>query len=142
METQQQLSKLNDEIVALAKYIRDKEAEWKQEASPEKAAVHLKSIERLNIEKTRVLDTRDRIIDAALAAAAAATPGKSTPLALDDGAPPLYANTQQPPLVVASLSSSTRHVQTLLRNSSFQNLVSKSRLRVRTRLVRPTCEEG
>ena len=77
----------------------------------------------------------------ALVPAPAPAPGKNPPLAVDASVPPLYANTQHPPLVVASLSSSTRFnfVSNLL--ARFKSCVELE-LRVRTRLVRPSFVEG
>ena len=130
-----QLKMLKDEIDAVTKKIDEEKEEWKT-ATPEKAAVYLKSIDVLNEALKGLRASRDRIIDAATAAPA---PGKNPPLALDASVPPLHANSQHPPLVVASLSSSTRFKPCFEPGSKPW---VDSRLCVRARVVCPSCEEG
>ena len=101
-----QLKDLKGEIDELYKEIRREKEKRDNTADVAEKAIILDSITVLNARLDARSATRDRIIDAALAAAPFA--GKNPPLALDASVPPLHANTPNPPLVVASLSSSTR----------------------------------
>ena len=95
---------LKGEVDALTKQIGEERLKWEKEAIPERAVVILEFIERLESRLDARSATRDALL---LAAAAADARGKYPPLAVDDIVPLLYANTQRPPLVVASLSSET-----------------------------------
>ena len=94
-----QLKDLKGEIDELYKEIR-REKEKRDDTT--------KSIERLESRLDARSTTRDALALHLAALAAAPFAGKNPPLALDASVPPLHANTPNPPLVVASLSSSTR----------------------------------
>ena len=94
------LAQLNGEISALAKEIRDKEAERKDEPDVAEKAILLASIADLKVEKAARSATRDALVLRLAPLAPAPAPGKNPPLTLDASAPSLYVNTQHPPLVV------------------------------------------
>ena len=76
--TAKQLRKLNEEIDAVAAKIDAKEAEWKK-ANAEDKPVYQKSIDVLNEALKGLRATRDKLINASIAAQVP-VPGKSTPL--------------------------------------------------------------
>ena len=77
METATQLTKFNDEIDAVSKNIDTATTKWENEVNPDKATIYLDSIKDWKVEKRGLIATRDRIIDAALAAASSS--GKNAP---------------------------------------------------------------
>ena len=77
--TAKQLRKLNEEIDAVAAKIDAKEAERKTETNGTEKGVLLKSIDVLNEALKGLRATRDKLIDASIAAQVP-VPGKSTPL--------------------------------------------------------------
>ena len=77
-KTDEQLRKLNEEIDAVAAKIDAEKAEWKK-ANAEDKPVYQKSIDVLNEALKGLRATRDKLIDASIAAQVPA-PGKSTPL--------------------------------------------------------------
>ena len=129
-----QLTKLNDEIDAVTKKIDEEKEEWKT-ATPEKAAVYLKSIDVLNEALKGLRASRDRIIDAATAAPA---PGKNAPSRPRCQCPPSTREHAKPRSLSRPLVR--RHDSNLVSNH-VSNHVPNSRLRVRTGRVRPSCEE-
>jgi hypothetical protein len=119
---------LKKEVAVIGKRIDDERAEWKKALLADKP-FYERTIDALTAEKAALITriaTFDELVlikARADALASAPAPGKNTPLALHASVPPLHANTPNPPLVVASLRSN-------------------SRLCVRARRVRPSCEEG
>ena len=77
-KTEKQLADLKGEIDAAAAKIDAEKAEWKK-ANAEDRPIILKSIDVLNSRLERLIATRDKLIDASIAAQVPA-PGKSTPL--------------------------------------------------------------
>ena len=77
-KSDEQLRKLNGEIDVVAAEIRAEKAEW-MKANAEDKPVFLKSIDVLNSRLERLIATRDKLIDASIAAQVPA-PGKGTPL--------------------------------------------------------------
>jgi hypothetical protein len=99
------VTKLDEEIGAITIKIDAKE-EKLETAEGDKADDLRDSLTDLRAERAALRTQRHEL--SLLLPAADPAPGKNTPLAVDASVPPLYANTLHPPLVVASLSSSTR----------------------------------
>ena len=88
--------------------IEEATEKWEKATTPTDKAFYDKSIDALNGRLDRLVITlNDLLIINARALAADPAPGKNPPLALNASVPPLHANTPNPSLVVASLSSST-----------------------------------
>jgi len=82
IKTEKQLSKLNDEIDAVNSEIREEKAKWEKANDLDKP-VYQTSIGILNSRLERLITTRDKLIEASIAAPVPVpvpVPGKSTPL--------------------------------------------------------------
>ena len=132
-----QLKELKGEIDELSKEIREEKKKRDNTADVAEKGIILESIAVLYSERAARSATRDALLLRNPVPAPA--PGKNPPLALDASVPPLHAHTQHPPLVVASLSSSTRFKPCF--EPRFKPRPN-SRPCVRTGLVCPSCEEG
>ena len=97
------LLQVNQEIAGVLEEIRLANADLETAKTFDEKAAIKQSIKESKEALTRL--RADRTSALALAAASVPTPGKNPLLAVDASVPPLYANTQRPPLVVASLSS-------------------------------------
>ena len=131
----ERITRLEGEIDELSKEIREEKKKRDATADDTEKAIILDSaIKVLYSDRSVLIADRSRLL-----AAAVPTPGKNPPLTADASVPPLHANTPTPRSLPRPLVR--RHDSSLVSNL-VSNLVPNSRLRVRTRLVRPSCEEG
>ena len=133
---ERRLGKVDEKIDEVTRKLEEKEKE-RNDASFEGRTRLDKFIDAL-YARLDVLNADSTRLNVALAAAAPA-PGKNTPLTLDASVLPQYATHNTPRSLSRPLVR--RHDSSLVSNL-VSNLVPNSRLRVRTGLVRPSCEEG